>query len=285
MKILTDKRCMIGEGPIWNDKEKKLYFTNGFGNEICTYDFQTDKLSARHLPFGVSAFAFDLQNRLIVSHAGGVHILNDDNSLAPIYDNEKYQIQYANDMKVGPDGAIYVGTQSRKRKGVSDKVDGKLYRISPNGKVEILLDDLILSNGMEWSIDETKFYHTDSDTHIIKEYHFDKSRGKIRFTGRQVRVQGVDGFTIGQDDCLYVGCWGQGHIAVVETEKMDIVDYIPTPCKIPTSCGFCGENLDILAITTASSFSNLTIDKNAGFTILKKMDIHGRKPYLYGGQL
>lgn len=286
MKILTQKRCNIGEGPTWNDKKQKLYFTNGFGgNEICIYDFQTDKVSTRSLPFGVAAFAFDAENNLIVSHGDGVHILNDDNSLTPIYDNSKYEIKFANDMKVGPDGAIYVGTQSGKRKRVSDKIDGKLYRISPNGEVSVLLDNLILSNGMEWSIDENKFYHTDSGTNMINEYDFDKNSGKIQFTGRQIRVDGVDGFTIGNDNRLYVGCWGRGHVAVVETESMDIVDYIPMICEIPTSCGFCGENMDVLAITTASSFADLTIDKNAGFTILKKMNIHGRKPYLYGGQL
>lgn len=280
MRILSNKRCIIGEGPIWNEKEEKLYYTNGFGNEICVYDFQTKKLIFRPLPFGVAAFAFDKKNNLIVSHASGVHILNDDNSLTPIYDNFKYQIRYANDMKVGPDGAIYVGTQSGKRKGVSDKIDGKLYRISPNGKVDILLDGLILSNGMEWSMDEKKFYHTDSDTGIIKEYNFDKSSGKIQFTGRQVRVDGVDGFTIGEDNRLYIGCWGQGHIAVVDTKTMSIAEYSPTLCRIPTSCGFCGKNMDVLAITTASYSADLEKDKNAGFTLLEKMDVRGRKPYI-----
>ena len=92
-KILSSKRCNIGEGPIWNEKEQKLYYTNGYGgNEICTYDFETDSVRVRALPFGVAAFAFDVKNRLIVSHAGGVHILNDDNSISPIYDNEKYKI-------------------------------------------------------------------------------------------------------------------------------------------------------------------------------------------------
>ena len=285
MRILSEKRCIIGEGPIWNDKEQKLYYTNGFGNEICIYDFNTKKLSVRSLPFGVAAFVFDTENHLIVSHSDGVHILNEDNSLTPIYDNSRYKIQYSNDMKVGPDGAIYVGTQIGKRMGASDKIDGKLYRIAPNGEVRVLLDGLILSNGMEWSIDETKFYHTDSDTQIIKEYDFDKSSGEIQFTGRQVRVDGVDGFTIGEDNRLYIGCWGQEHITVMDTKTMDIVDYLPTPCKIPTSCGFCGENMDILAITTASYTADLEKDKNAGFTILKKMNVRGRKPWRFGGQL
>ena len=282
MKILSEKRCVIGEGPIWNDREEKLYYTNGCGNEICTYDFKTQKVGVRSLPFGVAAFAFDMKNRFIVSHDGGVDILNEDHSLTPIYDRSKYSIAYANDMKVGPDGAIYVGTQSGKRKGVSDKVDGKLYRISPQGDVEILLDHLILSNGMEWSMDENKFYHTDSDTGMIKEYDFDKNCGKIQFTGRQVRVDGVDGFTIGNDNNLYVGCWGQEHVAVVDTKTLQIIGYIPLPCKIPTSCAFCGNDMDTLAITTANFFSDLTIDKNAGFTLLKKLSVKGRKPYLYG---
>ena len=100
MKILTDKRCIIGEGPIWNEREQKLYFTNGFGNEICTYDFTTEKVSVRALPFGIAAFAFDIYDRLIISHAGGVHILNEDDSLSPIYDNEKFEIKYSLETKL-----------------------------------------------------------------------------------------------------------------------------------------------------------------------------------------
>ena len=280
IKIISEKRCIIGEGPIWNEKENTLYFTNGMGDEICSYNFTNDKLSVRPLPFSVSAFAFDKQNRLIVSHENGVFYLDSDNTLSPIYD-QSIKIEYANDMKVGPDGAIYVGTQSGKRKGVSDKVDGKLYRISPSGEVEILLDNLILSNGMEWSIDEKKFYHPDSDTRIIKEYDFDKSTGKISYTGREIYIRGVDGFTIGQDNNLYVACWGQGHIAVIDTQTLQIKEYIDTPCRIPASCGFCGKEMDVLAITTASYHADVDNDKNAGFTILAKMQTKGRLPYIF----
>lgn len=281
MRILSHKRCIIGEGPIWNETESRLYFTNGGGNEICTYDFASDEITTRPLPFGVAAFAFDTQNRLIVSHAGGVHILNEDDSLTPIYDNAQYKIEASNDMKVGPDGAVYVGTQSKKQRGISDAVDGKLYRISPEGTVDILLDGLLLSNGMEWSMDETRFYHTDSATGIIKEYAFNKS-GRIESTGRQAKVPGVDGFTLGRDDCLYIGCWGQGHVAVLDTHSLKIKDTIKMPAKIPTSCGFCGKNMDILAITTASYSADIAEDPQAGFTLLHTMPISGRKPYLFG---
>ena len=284
-KVLDNKRCNLGEGPIWNAREEKLYYTNGYGaNELCIYDFATDGLTVRKLPLAAAAYAFDTQNRLLISHAEGVHILNDDDTLTPIYDNSLYKIEFANDMKVGPDGAIYVGTQSRKRKKLSDDIDGKLYIISPEGEVRVLLDGLLLSNGMEWSLDEKMLYHTDSDTGIIKEYLFDKKTGNVEFTGREARVPGVDGFTIGEDGCLYVGCWGRGHVAVVDTETMQIAEEIKIPAKVPSSCGFCGENMDILAITTVSDscFTNVEADENAGFTLLLKTETGGRVPYLFG---
>lgn len=79
---------------------------------------------------------------------------------------------------------------------ISEKLDGKLYSIDASGNVTVLLDGMSLSNGMEWSADESLFYHTDSDTSIIREYDFDPVHGKIVFTGRQIAIPGADGFTI-----------------------------------------------------------------------------------------
>lgn len=279
MQIISEKRCVIGEGPIWNEKEKRLYYTNG--SEICMLDIYTNKLQVRSLKVGVAALAFDKNNRLIVSRHDGVFILNDDDTTEELYDTESHHILYANDMKVGPDGRIYVGTQSRKRKGVSDKNDGKLYSIDKDGNVRVLLDNLNLSNGLEWSVSEKRFYHTDSGTELIKEYDFDKISGEIFFTGRQVSVPGVDGFTIDQNDFLYAACWGCGHIAVIDTCDMQIKKYIKVPAKIPASCSFAGNNMEMLAVVTASFTVDFNEDKNAGFTFVKEMNVGGRKPYLF----
>ena len=283
MIILSEKRCNIGEGPIWNEKEQRLYYTNGAGgNELCIYDPKEERLTTRALPFGVAAYAFTKENALIVSHAGGVDILNPDDSLTPLYDKSRFDIRYSNDMKVGPDGRIYVGTQSSKRKGISEAIDGKLYSIDKDGNVRVLLEGLRLSNGMEWSLDEKRFYHTDSDTGIIREYFFDKESGDIEYTGREISVPGVDGFTIGSDGCLYVGCWGRGHVAVVDAETLSVKSHIEIPARIPTSCGFMGEGMDHLAVTTADYGSDLKKDPNAGFTVIQMMNTTGRAPYLFG---
>ena len=284
MKFLTKRRCVIGEGPIYNEKNGLLYFTNGMGDELCTYDPKSEDFVTRSLDKGCAAYAFSEDGRLICSRHDGVFYLNDDNSVEHLYDSEKYDIKYANDMKVGPDGRLYVGTQSGKRFGVSDKIDGKLYSIDKDGNVKVLLDGLILSNGLEWSMDEKKFYHTDSDTNIIKEYNFDAEKGEISFTGREVFVKGVDGFTIDKNGTLIVASWGGGCLYEVDTNTLEIVSKIEVPTKIPASCGFFGENMDMLAVTTASYYVDLEKDENAGYTWIMKHDVGGRKPYLFGGK-
>ena len=281
--VIRQNRCVIGEGPVWNAADEKLYFVNSRGqNEICTYAPETGIISARAYDEGTSAIAFSKDGRMLVSRRSGAFYLNEDGSTSPLYDCEKYDLRYCNDAKVGPDGRFYVGTQSEKRVKVSDKINGKLYSIDKDGNVRVLLDGLILSNGMEWSIDEKFFYHTDSDTWTVKEYSFDKQSGDIEFTGRQVKVPYVDGFTINQNGYLLAACWGCGHIAVIDTADMNVHEHIPIPASIPASCGFFGDNMDMLAITTASYNADLTKDENTGYLCTAQMKTGGRKPYLFG---
>jgi sugar lactone lactonase YvrE len=282
MKFLTERRCVIGEGPIYNEKNGLLYFTNGMGDELCTYDPKSEDFVTRSLDKGCAAYAFSEDGRLICSRHDGVFYLNDDNSVEPLYDSEKYDIKYANDMKVGPDGRLYVGTQSGKRFGVSDKIDGKLYSIDKDGKVKVLLDGIILSNGLEWSMDEKKFYHTDSDTNIIKEYNFDAEKGEISFTGREVFVKGVDGFTIDKNGTLIVASCRDGCLYEVDTDSLEVISGYDLAVGAAASCGFFGENMDMLAVTTASYHVDIEKDENAGYTWIMKRDVGGRKPYLFG---
>lgn len=281
MEIICNKRCIIGEGPIWNEKEKLLYFVNGAGREICTLDLDTRELNVYPSGAPTAAIAFDTDYRPIFSREDGV-FLYDNGELVPLYDRSIYNFERCNDMKVGPDGCIYVGNESSKRHGLSNDIDGKLYRIDKNGNVRVLLDSLILSNGMDWSMDEKHFYHTDSDTRIIKEYDFDKESGDISPTGRKVEVRGVDGFTIGENGYLYVASWGQSYITVVDTADMSIKGYIDTPARRPASCAFAGDAMDDLIIVSASLGADREREPFDGLTFKTKVGTKGRKPYLFG---
>lgn len=281
MRILANKKSVIGEGPIWNDFEQKLYTTNGIENEILICDIYNNEVEVRKTPMSCAAICFSKDNKLIVSHNGGVGILENGNIVTPIYDNAKYKIENANDMKVGPDGRIYVGTQSSKRVGISNETDGKLYSVDKNGNVVKLLDGLSLSNGLDWSPSEDVFYHTDSDTGIIKEYYFNKISGEILYTGRKIRVDGVDGFCVAENGDIYAACWGRSCIKVINTVTFEIKHTISVPTVIPASCAFAGKDMEYLAITTAT-FEADKNDENAGMTFLYDVAVKGKTPYKFG---
>lgn len=277
MKSLGNKKSVIGEGPIWNINEQKLYITNGFEKEILIYK---NTVEIRKTPVTCAAVCFSADNKLIVSYEGGVGILEKNATITPIYDITKYEIKYANDMKVGPDGRIYVGTQSSKFQGVSDEVNGKLYSIDKFGKVSVLLDGLILSNGLDWSPDEKVFYHTDSGVGIIKEYNFDKIYGKISFTGREIKLPGIDGFCVAENGDIYAAIWSEGAITVIDALKLQIKNKIFIPANISASCNFVGKNFEHLAITSAT-FDCDKNDKNAGLIFLCDVGIKGKSPYYF----
>lgn len=280
MKAITDKRSVIGECPIWNSYEQRLYTVNGLENEILIYDIFNNTVKIRKTPVQCAAICFSDKNEIIISHSGGVSILNSDNSLGDIYDKSKYCISNANDMKVGPDGHIYVGTQSEKRLGTSEKIDGRLYSIDEFGNVRTLLDGLLLSNGLDWSPTEDVFYHTDSDTGRIREYAFNKAFSCISYTGRSIKLDGVDGFSIAKDGDIYAASWGHGYIAVIDSQTLEIRKKIPIPAKIPASCGFVGKDFEFLAVTTAS-FGLDKKDEYAGKTFLYDVGVNGKMPYYY----
>lgn len=90
MKVLSDKRCVIGEGPVWNEFDNKLYHVNGYGaNEICCIDLATGENIVRKLNFGVVAIGFTRKGELLISCNDGAFVLNDDDTRMPLYDREK----------------------------------------------------------------------------------------------------------------------------------------------------------------------------------------------------
>ena len=281
MEIIVKKRCVIGEGPIYNEQLNSVFFVDAPENKMYILDLIINRLTEKKVEKRCYAIAFGKKNEMIVSRDDGVFRL-DNGTETPLYDMSKHSIINANDMKVGPDGRIYVGTVSGLKKCVSDNIDGKLYSIDKFGEVKILLDNLCVSNGLEWSMDEKRFYHTDSATGFIKEYDFDKQSGSITPTGRKVFVPGVDGFTIDKKDRLVVTRWDDKTVSFIDIDTLKIVEEDPVPCANPASCCFAGVDMKSLIIVTASYDGIDENNVNAGHTFLQRRTIGGRKPYLFG---
>jgi len=128
---------------------------------------------------------------------------------------------------------------------------------------------------------ENKFYHTDSATHTICEYEFNKATGRILSTGRSLYLKGVDGLTIDQNDVIWAACWGKSAITAIDTDTMKIIDTLSVPTAIPASCCFCGNDMEYLAIVTAKYNLDINNEPLAGFAFITSMKTPGRVPYRF----
>ncbi|SFQ76318.1 Sugar lactone lactonase YvrE [Psychrobacillus psychrotolerans] len=183
-------------------------------------------------------------------------------------------MHYLNDAKCGPDGYIWVGSSDGFFKKFRETAptamsdypfhNSKLYRISPNGEIQILLENIASSNGLAWQTETNTFFHIDSAKQSIFEYKF-LEEGILEFQRVVYTSEMLEGFpggmTIDAQGNLWMALYQGGLIAkkskkptriiCLNPTTMQILDEILLPVTHVTSCVIGGENLDMLYITTA----------------------------------
>ena len=86
-----------------------------------------------------------------------------------------------------------------------DPVQGRVYRLDPDGSHRVVIDRVTISNGMDWAPDGSLVYYNDTETGQVDVFDYDADAGLTR---RRRFVEIADG---GQPDGLTVdeagGVW------------------------------------------------------------------------------
>jgi len=253
-RLLIDAKSQLGEGAIWNNIEKKLYWIDIEGKLFNVFDpltninksYDTLKRIGTVVPVDASQVLVALEDGLAaINLANGsiTYLLDTDIHLTH---NKRF-----NDGKCDHEGRLWVGTYSMSGiKGVS-----ALYCITDSFDMEEKISDVSISNGIAWNEDGSLMYYIDTPTGQVVQYDFDRKSGNIANKKTIITIpkeQGEpDGMTIDSDGMLWVALWdgfGVGRFNPLTGEMIQKID-VPVP-KV-TSCAFGGDNLDILYITSA----------------------------------
>ena len=248
--------CHLGEGPLWHPRLGKLLWTDIFGRKLWAYD----PLRKTSAPFWegnlqIGGIAFTRQHSLVLCTDQGVFAL----ALSPQgVPRARPQALLAvslaagemfNDITTDPLGRIFAGTLDRRR------LTGTLYRLERGRSPVAVLEGVGCSNGMAFSMDERRFFHTDSLAYRITRYDYDRDTGGIghpvvHYQGRG--AEGLpDGITIDQEDHLWVAFWGAGAVRRLDP-KGRVVAEIALPALQPSSVMFGGPRLEELYVTSAA---------------------------------
>jgi sugar lactone lactonase YvrE len=148
-----------------------------------------------------------------------------------------------------PDGRFYCGSMAYDQRPGA----GALYRLDPDGSVRVVLENVTISNGLEWSPDGSRAYYNDTPTQRIDVFDYD---GESGLTGRRpfaeipVEAGGPDGLTVDEEGGVWVALYGGGAVRRYTPEGV-LDEVIEVPAKQVTACTFGGSGLDQLFITTS----------------------------------
>lgn len=254
VKYIEGTSALLGEGSIWDDSKEILYWIDIQGELLMEYDPATGTNTAYELFQNVGTVVPESQNTVIVALRDGIYrkFFSPDSlefigRPASLKEEERF-----NDGKCDSNGRLWVGTiRTKGRLG-----DSWLYKYDPAEGFTEMIDSISISNGIIWSLDNTKMYYIDTPTRTIMQYDFDSASGTISNGYPAVEIPdslgSPDGMTIDEEGKLWVGMWGGHAVCRFDPETGQLIDRIEVPARNVTSCAFGGENFETLYITTAS---------------------------------
>lgn len=276
-KILQNcSRCMVAEGPIWDDINERLIYLDILGKCVFIYDYER-RLSER-IDVGqqIGCMALCKNGDLLCAMEDGIYRMDKNRNMTPAHQPFKIKGRRFNDGKAGPDGCFYLGT-------TDDNNNGAFYRLR-DGVLEELFDGCGCSNGLDWSADRKRMFYCDTRKQKIEVFDFDCENTSLKnrrtIVGIPEGMGNPDGFTTDADDNIWLALWDGGAVLKIDSSTGEISKKIEVPARKASCCCFAGRQLDDLIITTAS-----IRDENdfplSGYLFRVKTGTKGKKTFRY----
>lgn len=181
-----------------------------------------------------------------------------------------------NDLAADPQGRILAGAlRFRPREGYESARPGALWRLGLDGAAEVLVDDVLLANGIAFSPDGTWLYHADSVRRELRRYRYGPSTplaGEVLATFDD----GIpDGVAVSADGRIWVAVCHGARVEVLRASGARVA-VLRAPVPMVTSVCFGGdENRDLYVVTGSDG----TGRDDAGSIHRARVDVPGAPVY------
>ena len=241
------------EGPVW-DATKGLYFSDVLGGGIYLLDRQ-DKISlAVPKRRGVGGMALHADGGLVAGGRDIVHVSLADHSMKVLLDQKGAGNAVGfNDLTTDAMGRCYVGSIAYAIFRGEEPRPGNLYLIDRDGSVRQVSDGILLTNGLGFSPDGRRLYHSDAGRGLVRVYDV-RSDGSLDHW-RAFAAMGPgsvpDGLKVAADGSVWVADAHGGRVAVFSPDGHHRGD-VAVPRPMVTSLCFGGDDLRDLYVVTGS---------------------------------
>lgn len=263
------------EGPVW-DPARGLYFSdviNG-GVDLLGLDGRIKPVIPKRR--GIGGMALHENGGLVV---GGRDIacvsLADGTSRTLLSLDAIAGATGFNDLTTDKAGRVYVGSLAYKVFGGEAPRPGYLHVIDLDGTMRTLSDGILLTNGLGFSADGSRLYHSDARAGLVRVYDVkpDGGVGPWRTFAALGDGQSAvpDGLKVASDGSVWVADAHGGRVAVFNADGTHRHD-LAAPLPMVTSVCFGGDDLRDLYIVTGSRGGP---HENCGSIFRTRVDVAG----------
>jgi len=240
----TDPIAYHAEGPVWSESWGGLRWVDMLAGDVLS--LAADGSVTRR---SVGTIAAALRPRAgggaVIGVERGFVLEGPDGGLeelGELWDDPGVRM---NDGGCDPSGRFYCGSMAYDHRPGA----GSLYRLDPDGTVEVAMRDVTISNGLEWSPDGSRAYYNDTATGEVSA--LDADLTARRTFARIPSDDGApDGLTVDAEGGVWVALYGGSAVhRYTPSGALDAV--VELPVTKATACTFGGPDLRTLFITTS----------------------------------
>jgi sugar lactone lactonase YvrE len=251
----TTEQTQLGEGARWDARRDELLRVDILAGHVyrdrVADDGQLIPVRTYTVPFTVGAIAPVQDDEGWLLAAGrGFFRLSPDGSWRSIAEVAPAETRM-NDAACDPQGRFWAGTVAHDHHAGG----GALYRLDRDGRTELMLSGMTVSNGLDWSRDGSTMYLADSGPRIVQSFAFDGERGTISEPRVLIEIPEEvgtpDGLTVDADGDLWVAVFGAGQVRHYSPDGA-LRETLALPAIQATSCAFAGPGLYRLYVTSAT---------------------------------
>ena len=255
---VTDVVAYHGEGPVWSQRWGGLRWVDMLAGDVLSLA-SDGSVERRHVSDIAAALRPRQGGGAVIGIERGFALEQHDGSvraLAEVWSDPSVRM---NEGGCDPDGRFYCGSMAYdQREGAAS-----LYRLDADGGVEVVLEGLTVSNGLEWSPDGALAYHNDTATYSIAVYDYDRDAG---LTDRRIFAElefRPDGLTVDAEGGVWTALSDGGAVRRYSPDG-ELAEEIAVPARKVTACTFGGAGLDELFVTTSREGLEPHEDPRAG---------------------
>jgi L-arabinonolactonase len=261
IEMIVDARNNLGEGPLWDVAQQRLYWVDSLDRFVHCCDFEGKNRQSWPLPADIGSMALRKDGGAILALANGFHtfdFLTGEAKLIADPENNNARTRL-NDGKVDQRGRFVAGSMDR----METASLGSVYQLGADGKVRVLDDGIVVSNAPCWAPDGRTFYFADSIRGEIYAYDYDLDSGSASnrrlFASTKDDPGAPDGGTVDAEGYVWNAQIVGGRIIRYRPDG-GVDRVVEFPVATLTSLMFGGPNLDILYVTTMGKPSVGVVD-------------------------